>query len=149
MHRQNLPVSISMRISISSCCSSQVCLLLHSIPSCHIRSIPLNLIYITKLRAYRRQLLGHHPSSLQLTECLSRHCSTKQITTTELIITMSHYSASRLQTLCRLGVEQLPSLCADRDFDDMGPSSTGKRANYEGIFPLAGNLPVRTIPVSR
>ncbi|GAB7328202.1 hypothetical protein MBLNU13_g00225t1 [Cladosporium sp. NU13] len=60
---------------------------------------------------------------------------------------MSHYSASRLQTLCRLGVEQLPSFCADRDFDDMGPFSSGKRAQYEGVSPLAGTIPVRTMPV--
>lgn len=61
---------------------------------------------------------------------------------------MSGYSKSRYQTLCRLGVEQLPSLCADRDFDDMGPSSKGKRAYYERNSPLAGNLPVRSMPVS-
>ena len=61
---------------------------------------------------------------------------------------MSGYSKSRYQTLCRLGVEQLPSLCADRDFEDMDPSSKGKRAYYERDSPLAGNLPVRSMPVS-
>jgi hypothetical protein len=58
------------------------------------------------------------------------------------------YSKSRYQTLCRLGVEQLPSLCSDRDFDDIDASSKGKHAYHESISPLAGNLPLRTMPVS-
>jgi hypothetical protein len=61
---------------------------------------------------------------------------------------MAHYSNSRYQTLCRLGVEQLPSLCADGAYDDMHTSTKGKRACYEGVSPLAGNLPVRSMPVS-
>jgi len=54
-----------------------------------------------------------------------------------------NYSYSRYQTLRRLGVEQLPSLCAEGSYDDMGPSSNGS------ISPIAGDLPLRSMPVSR
>jgi len=59
-----------------------------------------------------------------------------------------HYSASRCQTLRRLGVEQLPSLCAERDYHDTGSSSKMKRVEYDDVSPLAGDLPLRSVPVS-
>jgi hypothetical protein len=133
-----------MRISISSYCSSQVCLFLILTPSCET--------FAQYYLAFRYLIREHHPPSLQSTKCLSHHCSSEQTTatTTQLIITMSYYSKSRSQTLRRLGVEQLPSLCADRYYDEMAPSSSkGKHAHYEGVSPLAGSLPVRTMPVSR
>jgi hypothetical protein len=60
-----------------------------------------------------------------------------------------HYSPSRYQTLCRLGVEQLPSLAAEYGHDDVGTSSKGKRAYYGSVSPLGGDLPLRLMPVSR
>lgn len=45
------------------------------------------------------------------------------------------YSLRRVETLRRLGVEQLPDLCVEPNYDEM-------------TTPLRGKLPVRTMPVS-
>jgi hypothetical protein len=59
-------------------------------------------------------------------------------------ITMT-YNYHRHQILCRLGVEQLPSLCDD----EMGASMKNK-CEYDGRpAPVSGDLPVRSVPVSR
>jgi len=53
------------------------------------------------------------------------------------------YNARRCETLQRLGIEQLPTLYGEH---------VAYRTNYgdanEMVIPLAGNLPVRTMPVS-
>lgn len=46
------------------------------------------------------------------------------------------YSMRRVETLRRLGVEQLPDLCVEPKYDEM-------------TTPLRGKLPVRTMPVSK
>lgn len=62
--------------------------------------------------------------------------------------TPDRYTPSRYQTLCRLGVEQLPSLCAERGYrNDIGASSRDKREYYESVSPLGGDLPLRSLPV--
>jgi hypothetical protein len=59
-------------------------------------------------------------------------------------ITMT-YSYHRHQTLCRLGVEQLPSLC-----DPEMPAAMRNKCEYDGRpAPVSGDLPVRSVPVSR
>jgi hypothetical protein len=58
-------------------------------------------------------------------------------------ITMT-YNYHRHQTLCRLGVEQLPSLC-----DPEMPASMRNKCEYDGRpAPVSGDLPVRSVPVS-
>jgi hypothetical protein len=58
------------------------------------------------------------------------------------------YSPSRYQTLCRLGVEELPSLVAEHEYDYISPSSKGRCAYYDIVSPLGGDLPLRSMPVS-
>lgn len=53
------------------------------------------------------------------------------------------YNARRFETLQRLGIEQLPTLYSDR-INHKSEYSDAK----EMIYPLRGNLPVRTMPVS-
>jgi hypothetical protein len=54
------------------------------------------------------------------------------------------YNYHRHQTLCRLGVEQLPSLC-----DPEMPASMRNKCEYDMRPALvSGDLPVRSVPVS-
>jgi hypothetical protein len=141
-----------MRISISLRCSSQVCSfsIQHHLVTLAQHYLPYLSIRITQqsfeLPGVNLEDISHDLCNIQ--SILHAIVPSSKQLPPELIITMSYYSKSRYQTLCRLGVEQLPSLCADRGYDDMGTSSNGKRDYCESVSPLAGHLPLRTMPVS-
>jgi len=86
---------------------------------------------------------SHSIDPLPLSNSLrpSLFASTRLKLTTSTI-TMT-YNARRCQTLQRLGIEQLPTLYSDR-INHKSEYSDAK----EMIYPLRGNLPVRTMPVS-
>lgn len=56
--------------------------------------------------------------------------------------------ASRYNTLCRLGVDQLPNFCTEYGLDDMDNASGSNHENAGHIIPFNGNVPLRSAPVS-
>lgn len=143
------PSPFMIHISISPGRSSHCCSF-HSTSSCYTRSSSLCSLTSGTTNSSKFEGLIRTISPTIFAAYRPPHPLPIQTATNRSNNYTMAYNERRYQTLCRLGVEQLPSLCSERSYDDMGPSLKKCKRDYNDIVaPIGGDLPVRSMPVSR